>query len=391
MNPKFLSSLAVIALVMIVAVSSVESQQPAGEQMHPQPIETSHTAVSIQPEHAQRLKLCCECICAPHYPDPFCVLGDCIWVDADEPCPSPYIDPRDCPVEHDDPQVPSYLQPGDLLFCECKNFGPHSIPGWDHVAMYVGDNLFVESVPTLGVRVASLSDFYAWAKDITYGFVDATPAERNNAVAFVEGQIGEDYQYFNPLHPLESMVKDPDPESTEWYCAELVWAAYYSVQIDIDCNGWAAPAMVLCYEISLDGDTEPYMNEPPSVADRPAGRDHVYRFETRPYLTNNVDPEGMDVFYRWKWGSTPGPLYAIPVTSGVPTIRPHTWPDVGTFDVKVIAVDLWGYESPAWSDVLEVTVHPWFGMDEQSEGSEFVEESTTFGSQSRGGTPQQLY
>jgi len=201
----------------------------------------------------------------PHYPDPFCFLGDCIWVPVAEPCPSPYMEPDDCPVDGEEPTVPPYLEVGDILFCECQDPSIHHIPGWDHAAIYVGDNEFIEAVPDF-VRKVPLAEFYTWAENITYGYVStASPSQRQSAVDFAEDQLGKPYQ---PC-PLQ---KDPSPDSDSWYCSELVWAAYYQAGIDIDQDGWDYPHVVEPFEISLDDDVEPYANEAPYAPEQPSGR-----------------------------------------------------------------------------------------------------------------------
>jgi len=310
-----------------------------------------------------KVRLCCECICVPHYPDPYCFLGDCITVAYGELCPAPYIEPADCPVD-DPPTVPPYLQPGDILFCQSQNPGSPPIFGWDHVAIYVGNNEFVEAVPGEpedggGVRRVPLSEFYTWATDITYGYVDASAEQREYAVAFAEGQRGKHYQDWTT-----GLQKDPDPDSTEWYCSELVWAAYYNAEpsIEIDRNGWQSPAVVWTWEISLDDDVEPYFNEPPDPPARPSGRTTVLRFALRPYSTSAIDPENNEVLYRWDWDL---PLWGwtyIPRPSGQTIVELGSWSSVGSHNVRVKAMDVWGDES-SWSQPLTVTVLPWFGDD----------------------------
>ncbi len=351
-----------IMLVSLPASAQLPPDQPVVPFESVKPLqEAEHMNLSVEQqgefeeEDEQKMRLCCECICVPHYPDPFCFLGDCIWVSVGEECPEPYMEPSDCPVGEDTPNVPPYLEAGDILFCECQDPSLHHIPGWDHVAIYVGENEFIEAVPGEGVRRIPLSDFYTWAEDITYGYVStASPSQKESAADFADSQLNKPYQHI-------PTGKDPSPDSDAWYCSELVWAAYYQAGIDIDQNGWDYPHVVEPFEISLDDDVEPFTNEGPNAPTRPSGRDNVYCFETRPYTTSAVDPDGNDVFFLWSWGESVGNWNLLPRGSGNTVVEPHTWLTLGDHDVKVKAMDIWGYES-SWSETLTVTVGRWLGV-----------------------------
>lgn len=55
---------------------------------------------------------------------------------------------------------------------------------------------------------------------------NATTTQKTNAVSFCIGQIGKDYK-LDLGHDTSSSEKD-------WYCSELVWAAYYNQGIDLE-------------------------------------------------------------------------------------------------------------------------------------------------------------
>jgi hypothetical protein len=153
--------------------------------------------------------------------------------------------------------VPDYVKPGDILFCEVKDKDYE--PGWDHVAMYIGDNEFIEAAPEVGVWITNLNIFHIWAKDITYGTVKtATTAQRQNAIKFAKDQLGKPYDPYKCFFmPWYKRPKDPSPNTEAWSCAELVWAAYYNQGIDIDRDGDRIP-YVGTTEISSDDDVEMY-------------------------------------------------------------------------------------------------------------------------------------
>lgn len=73
--------------------------------------------------------------------------------------------------------------------------------------------------------------------------VDATATQRQTAVDFMEQQIGKPYS-------LNIFRLNTSINSTEWYCSELVYAAYKYVGIDIsastDKNGFDYAASLSC-------------------------------------------------------------------------------------------------------------------------------------------------
>lgn len=358
-------------VVIAVASSAIGRAQPVHVPAAP--------AESAEPVPAEEMKLCCECICVPHYPDPWCFLGDCVWVPADEPCPEPYIDPDDCPADDEDGDsggtVPPDLQIGDLLFVEGAWWVPGA-SGWDHVAMYIGENRFIEAADYPGTRVVTITPlafYYLWADEIAYGTVTTASAEqRLAAVDFAWSQLYSPYQ-----DPYECWWASPDPNdpddpySGQWYCAELVWAAYYNQGIDIDAHPGPEPPeeggdgvhlWVSPQDIADDDDVEVYPNGAPAVPATPSGPTTVRRLETRLYATSAVDPENDRVYYQWDWGESLGVWDVLPRASGATVWQPHTWLTLGVHPVRVRAKDVWGHVGP-WSDVLWVTVTSWFEGD----------------------------
>lgn len=57
----------------------------------------------------------------------------------------------------------------------------------------------------------------------------ATSEQKAAAIAFCVGQIGKDYQCVSGGHHTSENTK-------EWYCSELVWAAYYNQGIDLESS-----------------------------------------------------------------------------------------------------------------------------------------------------------
>ena len=55
---------------------------------------------------------------------------------------------------------------------------------------------------------------------------DASETQIQGALNFIEGQLGKPYRFH--------FSKSDDYNSVDWYCSELVWAAYLSVGIELD-------------------------------------------------------------------------------------------------------------------------------------------------------------
>jgi len=332
-----------------------------------------------------KVRQCCECLCVPDYDDPRCYLGECLSVAASSPCPAPYTEPHECPTDSDfgpdEDLVPDYLDPGDLLFLEAKPWVHWStdvgIEGWDHIAMYVGDGIFIEAANYPGARLVTytpMSFYYLWADEIAYGRVaTATEQQRLSALDFVEDQLYLPYQDAHEWWWANPDPDDPDdPYSDAWYCSELVWAGYMQVGINIDATpgpmqieagGDGIHTYVSPQDIAEDDDVELYdqENQPPAIPERPDGPTDVCRLQTRLYSTSTTDPEGDMVQYYWGWDETQMWLWSLPHFSGATMIKGHTWNSLGYHQVRVKARDIWGNQSD-WSEPLIVLVHSRFDI-----------------------------
>lgn len=131
--------------------------------------------------------------------------------------------------------VPSYLKKGDLLFCDINTdfiskFNNsynrlYPINGYsnDHVAMYIGDNMFIESCPYhwdedkqswIGIVTTHIGLLKLWGNNFTYGVLNnVTNEERTNAINWALDKIGESY--------------------LNLYCGELVYESYKNQDIDL--------------------------------------------------------------------------------------------------------------------------------------------------------------
>lgn len=64
---------------------------------------------------------------------------------------------------------------------------------------------------------------------------DASSDNIANAVAFCCNELGASYRL--------DFQKDTEAGQTDWYCSELVWAAYKSQGIDIEVSGNGEPGI----------------------------------------------------------------------------------------------------------------------------------------------------
>ena len=155
-------------------------------------------------------------------------------------------------------QVPSYVQIGDILFCEWKHY--NTDPCWDHAALYIGDDYFIEATPVGEgvVRIIHYEWFVKYTKDICFGTViNNDESIRNEAISFAYSQLGKPYQYLDWQKLLLNRTKDPSADADAWYCTELIWAAYYNQGIELDLKGMHV-GPVMPAEICWDNDIEMY-------------------------------------------------------------------------------------------------------------------------------------
>lgn len=81
-----------------------------------------------------------------------------------------------------------------------------------------------------GVTRSILDDTRVDEKGVSIWRVSgATSAKINGAVNFCVGELGSSY--------CLDLAKDTDASETDWYCSELVWAAYWNQGIDIEVGG----------------------------------------------------------------------------------------------------------------------------------------------------------
>jgi len=101
-------------------------------------------------------------------------------------------------------------------------------------------------------------------------------------------------------------------------------------------------------------------NQAPTKPAKPSGTTSGKPGTSYPYTTSATDPEGYRLAYGWdwngdgtvdQWDDNSSNYYP----SGQTITTSHSWPTKGTYNIKVKAKDVHGYEG-AWSDPLTVTM-----------------------------------
>jgi parallel beta-helix repeat protein len=131
------------------------------------------------------------------------------------------------------------IQIGDILLS--RNEGWLSLAGlfWTHAGIYVGNDKVVEARRDVD---GGISDYYISDWDFpneTYvsllRVVSASSEQRIAAAQWAFQQAKREGEN-KPIYTLNIVGKSYDPSEPNWYCSELVWAAYYNQDIDIDID-----------------------------------------------------------------------------------------------------------------------------------------------------------
>lgn len=132
------------------------------------------------------------------------------------------------------------VKEGDIIY---ENNGGFGITG--HIAIVEGfyynseqDVTYIRLIEAIddGVVRSLLDDTRVDEKDVTIFRVDdATSTNITDAISFCVGEIGSSYSL--------DFAKDTSSSETDWYCSELVWAAYKNQGIDIEKSGFSEPGI----------------------------------------------------------------------------------------------------------------------------------------------------
>lgn len=152
-------------------------------------------------------------------------------------------------------QLLRYVRPGDIMY-DSVGLGADGsgsghvaiIEGIAHSSKYNKDYIVtIEANPFRGVKRGYLDkERFMDCKSILR-VKNATPAIINDAIYFCQQQLDKKYD-------LNFMRKHTSIDSNEWYCSELVWAAYKYNENGIDLANGALLA-VRPQDINADSDT----------------------------------------------------------------------------------------------------------------------------------------
>lgn len=148
--------------------------------------------------------------------------------------------PEDVTPDYSKYNLKEVVEKGDIIFEANGGFG---VTG--HIAIvedvYYDEDRDIEYISLIeaiddGVVRSLLDDKRVDDKDVTILRVDdATEDNIAKAVSFCVDEIGSSYSL--------DLAKDTSSDESDWYCSELVWAAYYNQDIDIEKSGISQPGV----------------------------------------------------------------------------------------------------------------------------------------------------
>jgi hypothetical protein len=90
-------------------------------------------------------------------------------------------------------------------------------------------------------------------------------------------------------------------------------------------------------------------SEPPVTPEPPDGPDEWIQDVECSFSAVTTDPEGEQVFYIFNWGDGNYSSWLGPYPSGETITEAHIWPELGDYEIRVRARDIWGVTSD-WSE-----------------------------------------
>jgi hypothetical protein len=99
----------------------------------------------------------------------------------------------------------------------------------------------------------------------------------------------------------------------------------------------------------------PSPSDPPATPTKPVGTTlGIWNIEYT-YTSSTNDPNNDQIYYLFDWDDGSNSGWLGPFDSGVTGVASHIWTELGTYNVRVRARDVWGAGS-TWSESLVVTV-----------------------------------
>ncbi len=99
----------------------------------------------------------------------------------------------------------------------------------------------------------------------------------------------------------------------------------------------------------------PHPSQAPTKPTKPVGPSlGIWNVEYT-YTSSAIEPDNEQLYYLFDWGDGASSGWLGPYSSGQVGTGKHIWTELGTYEVKVKARDIWGAGS-VWSDPLTVTI-----------------------------------
>ncbi len=97
-------------------------------------------------------------------------------------------------------------------------------------------------------------------------------------------------------------------------------------------------------------------NTPPNKPNPPSGPTSGKINVEHTYTASTTDPDGNTISYLFDWGDGTTSTWTDPIDSGQTATALHTWTTKGTYQIKVKARDIPGFEESDWSEPLSVSM-----------------------------------
>jgi len=138
-------------------------------------------------------------------------------------------------------------------------------------------------------------------------------------------------------------------EAHQWALYEMytngLWSYTYYEMFEWGAL-WGNPDLTMAPVITSDSPTTP---------SKPDGPDEWIIDEEVIFSTSSTDPNGDQIYYMWDWGDGNISDWLGPHPSGQTTDATHSWAELGDYEIKVIAKDIYGAKSN-WSEVKILSI-----------------------------------
>jgi len=96
-------------------------------------------------------------------------------------------------------------------------------------------------------------------------------------------------------------------------------------------------------------------SDPPATPDKPTGPNHGIINVEYTFTSSTTEPDGDQIYFLFSWGDGSSSTWLGPYESGQIVTASHSWSNIGSYDVKVTAKDVYGAQS-GWSEPLTISI-----------------------------------